>query len=73
MHVRKDGQALVTGSADKDVKFWDFEAKDSQGEQVSWCSLYSKYKSSTVSERHFPLVGAHTNSENDGRCLVCTV
>jgi U3 small nucleolar RNA-associated protein 12 len=25
MHVRPDGRALVTGSADKDVKFWDFE------------------------------------------------
>ncbi|KAF8341630.1 uncharacterized protein EI90DRAFT_3279024 [Cantharellus anzutake] len=25
MHVRPDEQALVTGSADKDVKFWEFE------------------------------------------------
>ncbi|KAF8165445.1 WD-repeat-containing protein [Crassisporium funariophilum] len=28
MHVRADGKALVTGSADKDVKFWEFEHKD---------------------------------------------
>ncbi len=27
MHVRGDGGALVSGSADKDVKFWEFEAK----------------------------------------------
>ncbi|KAJ3805318.1 WD-repeat-containing protein [Lentinula aff. lateritia] len=27
LHVRADGQALVTGSADKDVKFWEFENK----------------------------------------------
>ncbi|KAI0091918.1 WD40 repeat-like protein [Irpex rosettiformis] len=27
LHVRADGQALVTGSADKDVKFWEFEQK----------------------------------------------
>ena len=25
MHVRPDGNALVTGSADKDIKFWEFE------------------------------------------------
>ncbi|TFK55785.1 WD40 repeat-like protein [Heliocybe sulcata] len=28
MHVRSDGTALVSGSADKDVKFWDFEEKE---------------------------------------------
>lgn len=28
MHVRADTQALVSGSADKDVKFWQFEHKD---------------------------------------------
>lgn len=25
LHVRPDGKALVTGSADKDVKFWELE------------------------------------------------
>ena len=25
LHVRADEQALVSGSADKDVKFWEFE------------------------------------------------
>ncbi|GAA5974777.1 hypothetical protein JCM11641_007261 [Rhodosporidiobolus odoratus] len=28
LHVRPDGRGLVTGSADKDVKFWDFEARE---------------------------------------------
>ncbi|KAF9055211.1 WD40 repeat-like protein [Hymenopellis radicata] len=27
LHVRADGQALVSGSADKDVKFWEFGQK----------------------------------------------
>lgn len=30
MQLRSDGQALVTGSADKDVKFWEFEQKLSE-------------------------------------------
>ncbi|EAU84697.2 WD-repeat-containing protein [Coprinopsis cinerea okayama7 len=29
LHLRKDGKALVSGSADKDVKFWEFEEKES--------------------------------------------
>ncbi|KAJ3552714.1 hypothetical protein NM688_g4006 [Phlebia brevispora] len=32
MHVRADGQALVSGSADKDVKFWEFEQKAADSE-----------------------------------------
>ncbi|KAJ7095283.1 WD-repeat-containing protein [Mycena belliarum] len=32
LHVRADEQALVSGSADKDVKFWEFGQKASSGE-----------------------------------------
>ncbi|KAF5317921.1 hypothetical protein D9611_014416 [Ephemerocybe angulata] len=32
LHVRKDGRALVSGSADKEVKFWDFEEKEGNEE-----------------------------------------
>ncbi|BGP42296.1 beta transducin [Rhodotorula kratochvilovae] len=28
LHVRPDGRGLVTGSADKDIKFWDFEVRE---------------------------------------------
>ena len=35
MHVRFDEQALVTGSADKDIKFWDFEWRDADGTKVN--------------------------------------
>lgn len=35
LHVRPDQQALVSGGADKDVKFWEFERKDATGESVN--------------------------------------
>lgn len=34
MHVRPDQQALVTGGADKDVKFWNIEWRESEHESV---------------------------------------
>lgn len=34
IHVRADGQALVSGSADKDVKFWEFEQKATDSDNV---------------------------------------
>lgn len=35
VHVRPDGRGLVSGSADKDVKFWDFEMREEgEGERV---------------------------------------
>ncbi|KAG6902304.1 hypothetical protein C0995_001914 [Termitomyces sp. Mi166 len=34
LHVRADQQALVSGSADKDVKFWKFEHKNAAGESA---------------------------------------
>ena len=40
IHVRHDGQALVTGSADKDVKFWSLEQKDATDDSVSHGSSY---------------------------------
>ena len=46
IHVRPDQQALVTGGADKDVKFWNIEWRQSDHESVS---LFSQW---------FPLDGA---------------
>lgn len=65
MHVRADGQALVTGSADKDVKFWEFEAKGSQGDEVSQFTLLDrriKLNSLLDAEWQLPLAGSYTNS-----------
>lgn len=35
LHVRRDGRTLVSGSADKDVKFWEFEEKEGNEQFVS--------------------------------------
>jgi U3 small nucleolar RNA-associated protein 12 len=32
LDIRPDGKGLVSGSADKDVKFWEFEVRDMQVE-----------------------------------------
>lgn len=39
MQVRPDSQALVTGSADKDVKFWEFEQKSTDAQSGKGISL----------------------------------
>lgn len=39
MHVRPDEQVLVTGSADKEVKFWEFERTGTTGDEVSACRV----------------------------------
>ncbi|KAG5636854.1 hypothetical protein H0H81_006606 [Sphagnurus paluster] len=41
LHVRADQHALVSGSADKDVKFWEFEHKDATGESTQSGRLLS--------------------------------
>ena len=40
IHVRADGQALVSGSADKDVKFWEFEQKTIDTDNVRLLPWY---------------------------------
>ena len=35
IHVRPDEHAFVTGSADKDIKFWEFERKTIDGVRAS--------------------------------------
>lgn len=34
LHIRPDGQALVSGSADKQVKFWEFQWAGSLEDKV---------------------------------------
>jgi WD40 repeat protein len=37
MHIRPDGRGLVTGGADKDVKFWDIEERRVNEDDVCQC------------------------------------
>ncbi|KAL1944244.1 hypothetical protein VTO73DRAFT_3429 [Trametes versicolor] len=39
IHIRPDEQGLVSGSADKDVKFWEFERKPANGDNPRSASL----------------------------------
>lgn len=41
IHIRPDQQALVTGGADKDVKFWNIEWRQSDDESV--CLSYNSF------------------------------
>lgn len=41
MHIRPDQQALVTGGADKEVKFWNIEWRQSDDESV--CLFYNSF------------------------------
>lgn len=54
IHVRPDGRGMVSGSADKDVKFWEFDLREEgEGERV-----VSRLGKETV-VRPFVLHGAH--------------
>lgn len=60
IHVRPDGQALVSGSADKDVKFWEFEMRESgEGEKV-----ISRLGVETVVSLNFFLNLANATAQN---------
>ena len=61
IHVRPDGKGLVSGSADKDVKFWDFEMREhGEGEKVVSrlgvetvvCSVSSPFASISLKHRY---------------------
>ena len=54
LHVRPDEKALVSGSADKDVKFWEFESgKKEGGVSNDSTDIHPKILICTVSSRRF--------------------
>lgn len=74
MHVRPDEQALVTGGADKDVKFWNIEWRQSDHESVSPSPCSDSVSSGLCMT--FPLgqesyiSGPRPDPQNDRRHLV---
>ncbi|WVQ82103.1 hypothetical protein IAT38_004231 [Cryptococcus sp. DSM 104549] len=54
VNVRPDGRGLVSGSADKDVKFWDFEMREEgEGERVvSRLGVETVYKTKQLALVH---------------------
>ncbi len=73
VHIRPDQQALVTGSADKDVKFWNIEWTRLENESVSRFLLRHLHSGSHVLalEGEDCISGAHPHLKNGGRHLVC--
>ena len=72
MHVRADDQALVTGSADKDVKFWSFEWEKEDG-TVGAVQSSEAIANVPFAECRDPFVGAHSHPQNDRRHPFCPV
>lgn len=60
MQVRGDERALVTGSADKDVKFWDFEWKQLGGDQVRLLSHHFTNFKQSFENSELSLTMQHT-------------
>lgn len=65
----------MSGSADKDVKFWEFESKDGGNENVGVYMPYSRDIGVTCFDagtaREVLDFGSHTDLEDDGRRAVC--
>ena len=75
--VRPDGKGMVSGSADKDIKFWDFEIKDiivnpdeADMPAVSIGCLQDKAERliRCIGYSKDPFNDSYSNAENDRRC-----
>lgn len=76
MHVRADGQALVTGSADKDVKFWEFvqQSVDSGNVSIKWYGVCARFNIELPASQHeIALTSPCTDAEDDRRRSVGAV
>lgn len=71
IHTRPDQQALVTGSADKDIKFWNIEWRQLENESVSTYTIFHTGHYILALEKENGVSGPHPHFENDGRYLVC--
>lgn len=87
VHVRPDGRGLVSASADKDVKFWDFEMKETDsGERImnrlgqetvvrpaSHLSLYSEMVADVIDQDKTTYTCSCPNPQIDGSSYGCQV
>ena len=77
IHLRPDGNGLVSGSADKDVKFWDFEHKPANSDNVSLPPLVAvsalMLTFIAASEHQPPHPGPYPHSQDDRRRALSTV
>lgn len=69
MHIRPDGRGLVTGGADKDVKFWDVEEKRINEDDVCKGHIRRAGTSETDIESaqisDYVIANPYQNTEND--------
>ena len=73
LHIRPDEKVLVTGSADKEVKFWEFERTGTSSDEVSaFCIEYnsSNHKESTDAAPTITDIKSHKNIENVRRGFI---
>jgi WD40 repeat protein len=73
VHTRPDQQALVTGSADKDIKFWNIEWRQLDKDSVSTFTIFHPSHYILALEKENCVSGPHAHFENDGRHLVCSL
>lgn len=69
MQVRSDGQALVTGSADKDVKFWEFERQESAAAYMVCLPHFPSVTTGLILYEAYvyQIDNSRANVEDDGR------
>ena len=60
LHVRHDQQALVTGSADKDVKFWNFESMHSMSSRRRVMAAARSRLAGNEGQSHGPALNGNT-------------
>lgn len=75
LHVRSDNAAMVSGSADKDVKFWEFERKTEEGSKLVSANLLASLFLLTDYLKDWTCghYRACQDFEDDGGCLVSSL
>lgn len=77
MHLRPDGKVLASGSADKEVKFWEFEQEAMGEDEVSQCFLECDFHANATLFVEPPqeIIGAsaYTHPQDVRRCTIAEI